>query len=208
MCGSNYNSILQESDNSGKVSGKTEVGGVCGYNDGTVNGCYNTVEVSGEGNVGGVCGWNNKGTVQESYNIGEVSGKNFVGGVCGQNVRGTMKGCYNIGKVPDGNRVGGVCGGGSSTTGCYYLDTSGTILKANPKPNSSSKTARLLTCCKKRWTMQQQQRTNLPRRFGGSVSARASQTTTLCLATILLTRFTPRQQVPPAKLQQYARPKI
>ena len=133
VCGSNYNSILQESDNSGKVSGKTEVGGVCGYNDGTVNGCYNTVEVSGEGNVGGVCGWNNKGTVQESYNIGEVSGKNFVGGVCGQNVRGTVKGCYNIGKVPDGNRVGGVCGGGSSTTGCYYLDTSGTDSKGESK---------------------------------------------------------------------------
>lgn len=133
VCGSNYNSILQESDNSGKVSGKTEVGGVCGYNDGTVNGCYNTVEVSGEGNVGGVCGWNNKGTVQESYNIGEVSGKNFVGGVCGQNVRGTVKGCYNIGKVPDGNRVGGVCGGGSSTTGCYYLDTSGTDSQGESK---------------------------------------------------------------------------
>ena len=133
VCGSNYNSILQESDNSGKVSGKTEVGGVCGYNDGTVNGCYNTVEVSGEGNVGGVCGWNNKGTVQESYNIGEVSGKNFVGGVCGQNVRGTVKGCYNIGKVPDGNRVGDVCGGGSSTTGCYYLDTSGTDSQGESK---------------------------------------------------------------------------
>ena len=107
VCGSNYNSILQESDNSGKVSGKTE--------------------------VGGVCGWNNKGTVQESYNIGEVSGKNFVGGVCGQNVRGTVKGCYNIGKVPDGNRVGGVCGGGSSTTGCYYLDTSGTDSQGESK---------------------------------------------------------------------------
>ena len=106
VCGSNYNSILQESDNSGKVSGKTEVGGVCGYNDGTVNGCYNTVEVSGEGNVGGVCG---------------------------QNVRGTVKGCYNIGKVPDGNRVGGVCGGGSSTTGCYYLDTSGTDSQGESK---------------------------------------------------------------------------
>ena len=149
VCGSNYNSILQESDNSGKVSGKTEVGGVCGYNDGTVNGRYNTVEVSGEGNVGGVCGWNNKGTVQESYNIGEVSGKNFVGGVCGQNVRGTVKGCYNIGKVPDGNRVGGVCGGGSSTTGCYYLDTSGTDSQGESKTELQFKNGEVAFCLQK-----------------------------------------------------------
>ena len=131
VCGKNENSILQESDNSGKVSGEIEVGGVCGWNNsGTVKGCYNTGVVSGKTDVGGVCGFNsyNKGTVQESYNIGEVSGDDYVGGVCGQN-QGTVKGCYNTGAVTGATRFGSVCGGGRSSTGCYYLDTSGTDSK-------------------------------------------------------------------------------
>ena len=120
---------MQESYNTGEVSGNTYVGGVCGQNHGgTVKRCYNTVEVSGESNVGGVCGCNISGAVQESYNTGEVFGNNnFVGGVCGQN-RGNVKGCYNTGKVTGKSQVGGVCGG-TSSTGCYYLDTSGTDSK-------------------------------------------------------------------------------
>lgn len=130
VCGYNENSILQENYNTGKVTGNSEVGGVCGENySGTVNGCYNTGVVSSENNAGGVCGCNISGAVQESYNIGEVSGNyNFVGGVCGQN-QGTVKGCYNTGKVSGESQFGGVCGGGRSSTGCYYLDTSGTDSK-------------------------------------------------------------------------------
>ena len=133
VCGWNEYGILQESDNTGKVTGKTEVGGVCGENSyGTVNGCYNTGVVSGEANVGGVCGCNINGIVQKSYNIREVSGNyNYVGGVCGQN-RGTVNGCYNTGKVTGKSQVGGVCGG-TSSTGCYYLDTSGTDSKGESK---------------------------------------------------------------------------
>lgn len=129
VCGWNEYGILQESYNTGEVSGNTYVGGVCGQNHGgTVKRCYNTVEVSGESNVGGVCGCNDRGTVQESYNTGEVFGNNnFVGGVCGQN-QGNVKGCYNTGKVSGKSKVGGVCGG-TSSTGCYYLDTSGTDSK-------------------------------------------------------------------------------
>lgn len=129
VCGYNEYGILQESYNTGEVSGNTYVGGVCGQNHGgTVKRCYNTGEVSGESNVGGVCGCNISGAVQESYNTGEVFGNNnFVGGVCGQN-QGNVKGCYNTGAVTGKSQVGGVCGG-TSSTGCYYLDTSGTDSK-------------------------------------------------------------------------------
>lgn len=135
VCGWNEYGILQESYNTGEVSGNTYVGGVCGQNHGgTVKRCYNTVEVSGESNVGGVCGCNDRGTVQESYNTGEVFGNNnFVGGVCGQN-QGNVKGCYNTGKVSGKSKVGGVCGG-TSSTGCYYLDTSGTDSKGGISKN-------------------------------------------------------------------------
>lgn len=129
ICGFNNFGSLKNCHNTGKVSGNTDVGGVCGQNHGgTVKRCYNTVEVSGESNVGGVCGCNISGAVQESYNTGEVFGNNnFVGGVCGQN-QGNVKGCYNTGAVTGKSQVGGVCGG-TSSTGCYYLDTSGTDSK-------------------------------------------------------------------------------
>ena len=49
------------------------VGGVCGWNTGTIENCYNTGDVSGTGTssygyvyVGGVCGWNT-GTIENCY---------------------------------------------------------------------------------------------------------------------------------------------
>lgn len=130
ICGSNEvkGSVLN-CHNTGKVTGTDcWIGGVCGYNEyGILQESDNTGTVSGNECVGGVCGFN-KGTLRESYNIREVSGNDYVGGVCGQN-QGTVKGCYNIGKASGNSNVGGVCGGGRSSTGCYYLDTSGTDSK-------------------------------------------------------------------------------
>ena len=65
-------------------SGKNGVGGVCGYNEGTITSCYNEGTVSGSGDcVGGVCGYN-EGTITNCYNTAAVSGSgDCVGGVCG-----------------------------------------------------------------------------------------------------------------------------
>ena len=80
------------------------VGGVCGWNTGTIENCYNTGDVSGTGTssygyvyVGGVCGWNT-GTIENCYNTGDVSGTSsngtvYAGGVCGYNT-GTITNCY------------------------------------------------------------------------------------------------------------------
>ena len=107
-------------------NGRFAVGGVCGWNKGTITGCYNTGTVSGSGNyVGGVCGRNDNGTLTDCYNTGTVSGtSNFVGGVCGENY-GTITGCYNTGTVSgSGDIVGGVCGYNLSTiTDCYNTGT-------------------------------------------------------------------------------------
>ena len=112
--------------------GDTNVGGVCGFNSGTITGCYNTSnnnttgEVSGSSSVGGVCGYN-YGRIINCYNTGAVSGSSSVGGVCGAN-GGTITGCYNTGAVSgNGNEsgtdimVGGVCGLNyeGTITGCY-----------------------------------------------------------------------------------------
>ena len=117
---------------------RVSVGGVCGFNDGTIENCYNTGDVSGTGTssygdvyAGGVCGWNT-GTIENCYNTGDVSGTTsisatdyvYVGGVCGFN-DGTIENCYNTGDVSststDGSGcAGGVCGWNTGTIeNCY-----------------------------------------------------------------------------------------
>jgi hypothetical protein len=58
-----------------------------------VNNSYNTGTVSGSIYVGGVVGYNIRGTVSNSYNTGAVSGSEDVGGVVGYN-KGTVTSCY------------------------------------------------------------------------------------------------------------------
>ena len=103
------------------------VGGVCGYNDGTITNCYNAGMINklteeNSQDYGGVCG-GNSGTIIDCYNTGNVSGVSLTGGVCGEN-SGTIINCYNTGSVSGTSnyRVGDVCGYNYSTvTNCYYL---------------------------------------------------------------------------------------
>ena len=115
------------------VSGSRCVGGICGNNNGIVQDCTSGCTVKGTDDfTGGICGFNNFGSLKNCHNTGKVFGNNnFVGGVCGQN-QGNVKGCYNTGAVTGKSQVGGVCGG-TSSTGCYYLDTSGTDSKGESK---------------------------------------------------------------------------
>ncbi|MBR7151823.1 MAG: hypothetical protein IKD02_05755 [Clostridia bacterium] len=76
-------------------NGNYYVGGVVGYNLGTVENCYNQGTVIGMNNVGGVVGENYSGTVQNCYNTGSVSGNEFVGGVVGSN-DGIVQNCYYL----------------------------------------------------------------------------------------------------------------
>ena len=102
-------------------------GGVCGWNTGTIENCYNTGDVSCTSEysfvyAGGVCGLNDYGTIENCYNTGDVSGTCeygfvYAGGVCGLNDYGTIENCYNTGDVSGtGTRTdasghaGGVCG--------------------------------------------------------------------------------------------------
>ncbi|MGN0207158.1 MAG: GLUG motif-containing protein, partial [Muribaculaceae bacterium] len=104
----------------GNIAGNN-IGGVCGYNEGTITGCYNNGAVTGNGATGGVCGYN-EGTMENCYNKGTVNGYDEVGGVCGHS-EGTITNCYNTGTVTGTYRfTGGVCGrtGAKTTiTGCY-----------------------------------------------------------------------------------------
>jgi hypothetical protein len=91
------------------VYGKSEVGGVVGYNTGTVENSYATGNVSGiENYVGGVAGGDN-GAITNCKASGDVSGLNNVGGVAGY-TSNTMENSYATGDVNGNNYVGGVVG--------------------------------------------------------------------------------------------------
>lgn len=117
----------------GSINGKYCVGGIVGYNIGTVRNCYNTGVVNGKNYAGGIVG-DNYSTVQNCYNTGVVDGERFVGGIVGYNVnrdnRSTdVVNCYNTGAVSGSGTnvvVGGIVGGNigvlngsSSVTDCY-----------------------------------------------------------------------------------------
>ncbi|MBR4022588.1 MAG: hypothetical protein IKI94_08360 [Ruminococcus sp.] len=101
-------------------SGNNNIGGICGYNYGTITNCYNTDDVTGlSDNVGGVCGYNYN-TITNCNNAGDVNGNNKVGGVCGYSLKSIITNCYNTGDIYGNNKVGGVCGDGTGTiTNCY-----------------------------------------------------------------------------------------
>ena len=139
VCGLNKTGgIIENSFNEGTVSGTgdnaQQVGGVSGYNNGTIKSCYNTASVSGKESVGGVCGFNSVGTTTNCFNEGTVSGQTFVGGVCGNGYGVATTNCFNEGTVSGQSYVGGVCGNGNggTITNCYYLsDTAKGGIKGN-----------------------------------------------------------------------------
>ena len=73
-------------------NGENYVGGVCGFNNGTIKNCYYSGTVNGSYCVGGICGENEK-SIENCYHIGTVSGTSYVGSICGYN-KADVKNCY------------------------------------------------------------------------------------------------------------------
>jgi hypothetical protein len=108
------------------VTGGNYVGGLVGYNYGTLTSCYSTGSVSGFGYVGGFVGYNANCEVSNCYSTCNVSGNNRVGGFVGtNNDSGIITYCHADGTIicDSGSYcVGGLVGengGGSSVTSSY-----------------------------------------------------------------------------------------
>ena len=108
--------------------GSYYVGGVVGYNSGSVANCYSTVSIRVGGNnsryIGGVVGYNIGGSVTNCYNAGVVDAhlSDYVGGVVGYN-SGSVTNCNNTGAVTGGysyGDVGGVVGYNSGSVASSY----------------------------------------------------------------------------------------
>ncbi len=109
----------------GLIMGTENIGGIAGYNTGTISDSCNDSTVSALKSVGGVCGFN-LGTIKTSYNAGTVectggTGAN-IGGIAGYNSRGTIRECFNKGEIigTAGSYFGGVCGNNSGTVTDSY----------------------------------------------------------------------------------------
>jgi filamentous hemagglutinin family protein len=105
----------------GSVVGLESVGGLTGWNKGTISNTYATPSVREVGRIGGAASagglvGDNFGTISNSYAAGTVSGKNSVGGLVGYNGNiGTISNSYAAGSVSGMNLVGGLVGYNSGT---------------------------------------------------------------------------------------------
>jgi hypothetical protein len=106
MFGRNYNVIQNLRILDCNVWGYDFIGGLVGYNYGTINNSYATGNVSGERYVGGLVGCGGK--VSNSYTTVNVSGEDYVGGLVGHG--GTFLNCYATGNVSGDDSVGGLVG--------------------------------------------------------------------------------------------------
>ena len=113
----------------GTVSGKSYVGGVVGYNLGTITGCTNKADVRAAAmTVGGISAYLKGGAkVTQCANLGAVTGLGtmYTGGVVGQAIAGTfLSESYNAGTVTAAKGyIGGVAGYtmGCATSDCYNV---------------------------------------------------------------------------------------
>jgi len=92
------------------ITGPYGVGGLVGYNHGTISNSYSTGSVSGGSYVGSLVGWNYEGDVSNSHATGSVTGEGDVGGLVGSNYFGTVSNSYSTGTVTGTWGTGGVVG--------------------------------------------------------------------------------------------------
>jgi len=102
------------------VTGYDGVGGLAGFNDGTVSNAYYMSSVNGYEEVGGLVGGNG-GTVSNAYCIGSVTGYEEVGGLVGSSA-GTVSNSYSIGNVTGNSCVGGLTGTNSGTVSNSFFN--------------------------------------------------------------------------------------
>jgi hypothetical protein len=108
------------------ITGRDYVGGLVGWNEGSLTSCYATGSVSGDSTVGGLVGSNYLGTLTSCYATCSVTGTNDVGGLVGANssvspTDVSLTDCYATGSVTGSSTVGGLMGYNSSgtLTKCY-----------------------------------------------------------------------------------------
>ncbi|MEC0090706.1 InlB B-repeat-containing protein [Paenibacillus macquariensis] len=101
-------------------SNSYSVGGLAGYNGGTINNSYTTGITKGLNDIGGLVG-TNYGTISNSYSTVNVNGVSRVGGLAGSN-QGAISNSYAIGIVKGTSEVGGLVGNNRGEISTSFYD--------------------------------------------------------------------------------------
>jgi hypothetical protein len=97
------------------------VGGLVGYNGGTVSNCYGMANITGGWGVGGLIG-RNHGTVSNCYAMVNITGDSGLGGLVAYN-EGVVRDCYSTGTVSGEGYGGGLAAGNEGTVDNSFWDT-------------------------------------------------------------------------------------
>ncbi len=127
LAGENYYGTITDCSFKGSVSNGSGIGGLVGWNRGTIKNCYFIGDVPGEGQeVGGLVGFNTD-TINNCEASANVSGVRQVGGLVGKQKGGRITGCYAAGSVTGTKEVGGFIGGnnGIIDSCCTFSDVTG-----------------------------------------------------------------------------------
>jgi len=98
LVGENLNGTVQDSYSNGNVVGDLYIGGLAGWNWGSVSNSYATGSVTGSGYGGGLVG-DNSGNVSNSYSTGSLTVRSYVGGLIGSNSGTVSNSYYNYEEV-------------------------------------------------------------------------------------------------------------
>ena len=115
------NNNITNSYATGSVKGDYSfVGGLAGYNEGTITNSYATGSVKGGDYTGGLVGLNRDSNITNSYATSSVDGRTNVGGLAGFNFLGSITNSYATGAVkaswyPFNSAVGGLVGDGQGS---------------------------------------------------------------------------------------------
>jgi hypothetical protein len=111
------------------VSGSESVGGLVGYNEGTISDSSVDGAVSGYSEVGGLAGYNFSGTISNCSSTGTVIGgdySEYLGGLVGYS-NGSIGNCFSTGAIAGGvssNYLGGLVGqSDGSISNCHSKGT-------------------------------------------------------------------------------------
>ncbi|HOO23392.1 MAG TPA: InlB B-repeat-containing protein, partial [Clostridia bacterium] len=85
------------------------VGGITGFNEGSIRYAINYAAVNMRGTYGGGIAGENTGTIGDCYNKGNVDGVTNIGGITGRNFNTIMR-CYNTANITSQTQAGGIAG--------------------------------------------------------------------------------------------------
>ncbi len=132
------NLTVEGSVSSSSTSSYSDIGGICGSNQGTIQNCVSSVSVSGAGGrLGGICGLSqganpsSKAVIKQCENKGAVSYESgtgqYKGGIAGEAKYTDISECVNSGSITgNGNYDGGIVGDvsfGALVENCYNVGT-------------------------------------------------------------------------------------